>query len=173
MPPSGHFNSFVGKSLGWGIYYDLMQSPMAMYYWDKGEYMPQMATKWEIKEPDQFVVTLRQGAKWSDGAEFTAQDVVDTFTIGRFYKWVVWRYVGNIEATDKYTVTFTMSTPSSVVPRYVLKEKIPFLLPVRRVGCQDGGCAREGPGTDRRRVQDGARRLRKLSSGRHGRLRSV
>lgn len=122
--PAGHFNTFVPKAISLSAYSPLMQMPMAMYYWESGKWLPLMATSWEIKQPDQFVVKLRQGAKWSDGTEFTAQDVLTTFTIGRFYRWAVWNYLSKVEASDKHTVVFTMSIPSSVVPRYVLRENV-------------------------------------------------
>lgn len=124
VPPIGHFNTFVTNNLSLGIYYDLLEAPMGFYYWSTGQYMPIMATLWETKEPNQFVVKLRTGAKWSDGREFTADDVVTTFTIGKFFQWVVWRYIGNVSAPDKYTVIFEMSRPSTVVERYVLRERV-------------------------------------------------
>ncbi|MCX7707179.1 MAG: ABC transporter substrate-binding protein [Anaerolineae bacterium] len=42
--------------------------------------------------------------------------------MGRLFKWTVFKYVDTVKATDDYTVEFHMSTPSTVVERYVLLE---------------------------------------------------
>jgi peptide/nickel transport system substrate-binding protein len=70
---------------------------------------------------DTFQVTLRQGARWSDGNEFTARDVLSTFWILRLMSNTVWRYLDRVEAVDDYTVNFVMSQPATVVQRYVLR----------------------------------------------------
>lgn len=120
VPPKGHFNTFVTDGLVLGLYAELIEQPMAMYKWADNSWMPLLAQKWEI-QGDNFVATLRQGAKWSDGTEVTSEDVVTTFTIGRLLKNVIWNYVDKVEAKDKYTVSFHMSRPSTVVQRYVLR----------------------------------------------------
>ncbi|MEW6231668.1 MAG: ABC transporter substrate-binding protein [Chloroflexota bacterium] len=126
VPPEGHFNSYVTNGIpnGIGIYFDLLCSPLAIYKWADGTWFPQLATKWELVPPDKFIVTLRQGVKWSDGNTFTAKDVVATFNVGRLMKWAMFKYVDTITAKDDYTVEFHMSKPSTVVPRYVLRERI-------------------------------------------------
>jgi peptide/nickel transport system substrate-binding protein len=70
---------------------------------------------------DTFQVTLRQGALWSDGTEFTARDVLTTFWILKLMSNTVWRYLDRVEAVDDYTVNFVMSQPATVVQRYVLR----------------------------------------------------
>ncbi len=97
---------------------------MAFYKWDANEYIPELATKWEIVQPDSFKVTLREGAKWSDGAEFTSKDVLGTFNLMRVQSAVVWNYLESITADDEYNLTFKMKTPSTVVQRYVLRTPI-------------------------------------------------
>ena len=99
--------------------------PGAMYIWAKDQWIPLMYTSWEfVPDKSLFVVHLRKGAKWSDGSDFTAKDVVTTFNVGRLFKWTVFKYVDDVKATDDYTVQFHMSVPSTVVQRYVLKERI-------------------------------------------------
>ena len=95
--------------------------------------MPLLATAWEIQPPDKFVVKLREGVKWQDGKDFTAQDVITTFETGRLMNWVVWRFVSEIEALDEHTLVFKMETPSTVVVRYVLRERIRSRLGLRRL----------------------------------------
>lgn len=126
VPPAGHFNSYVTNGIpnGIGIYFDLTNSPLAIYKWADGTWFPQLATKWEVVMPDKFVVTLRSGVKWADGSDFTATDVLVTFNVGRLMKWTMFSYVDTITAKGTYTVEFHMSKPSSVVPRYVLRERM-------------------------------------------------
>ncbi len=48
---------------------------------NKGDLQPHLATSWELVDPTTMRFHLRQGVKFSDGAPFTADDVV--FTIAR------------------------------------------------------------------------------------------
>ena len=125
LPPKGHYNTFATDAiLAGGFAQDLMEMPLAFYKWDANEYIPSLATEWEIVEPDSFKVTLREGAKWSDGAEFTSKDVLATFNLLRVQSAVVWNYVESITADDDYNLTFKMKKPSTVVQRYVLRTPI-------------------------------------------------
>ncbi len=122
VPPVGHFNRWVTNNLTLGIYDELMEQPLAMYLWATGDWVPLLATEWEIVPPDTMVVKLRQGVKWSDGTDFNADDVLVTHSIARLMNNVAWRYLDRVEKVDDYTVKFIMGRPSSVVPRYVLRE---------------------------------------------------
>jgi len=124
VPPVGHFNHFATNAISIGIYRALFQPPMAMYYWASGDWMPLLATDWEI-DPDAATLTanLRQGVKWSNGDDFTAEDVVVTFNCRRLAKGTVWRFLDRVEAVDDYTVVFYMAEPSTVVERYVIRNE--------------------------------------------------
>ncbi|MGQ9632393.1 MAG: ABC transporter substrate-binding protein [bacterium] len=124
IPPVGHFNTFVPRNISLGIYWDLMEQPLAMYYWSSDKWMPLLATSWELIPPDKFKVNLRRGVKWQDGTEFTANDVYTTFALGYLMNWAVWKYIDTLEFPDNYTVIFHMGKPSTVVPRYILRERI-------------------------------------------------
>ncbi|ACZ41818.1 extracellular solute-binding protein family 5 [Thermobaculum terrenum ATCC BAA-798] len=124
MPPTGHWNTFATNNNSFGIYWDMLEMPLGFYLWDKNQYVPLLAVSWEIIPPDTFQVKLRQGVKWSDGSQFTSKDVVTTFTLLRLQDAVVWNYLGSIDAPDDYTVVFKMKDPSTVVPRYILREHI-------------------------------------------------
>lgn len=125
QPPTGHYNTYATNAiLGGTIYHDLLEMPMAMYKWDTDEYMPLMATRWETVPPDTFKVSLRKGAKWSDGSDFTAKDVITTFTLLHLQDSVVWNYLESVKADGDYSLTFKMKDPSTVVERYVLREHI-------------------------------------------------
>lgn len=70
---------------------------------------------------DIFQIRIRQGAVWDDGQPFTAKDVLATFTLRRLMSDIVWNYIDGVEAIDDYTVNFSMSNPSTVVQRYILR----------------------------------------------------
>jgi peptide/nickel transport system substrate-binding protein len=68
-----------------------------------------LAESYEPEGDNAWIVKLKQGVKWSDGTEFTADDVV--FTINRMKDpetksiWTaVYSYIESAEAVDKYTV---------------------------------------------------------------------
>ncbi|MDQ3252119.1 MAG: ABC transporter substrate-binding protein, partial [Actinomycetota bacterium] len=125
LPPTGHFNTFATNGIfALTLYQDVLEMPMAMYKWAEQKYVPYMATEWGFEPPDVFKVTLREGAKWSDGSEFTSKDVIATFNLLRLQEQLVWNYVESIEPDDEYNLTFTMKDPSTVVERLVLKEPI-------------------------------------------------
>jgi peptide/nickel transport system substrate-binding protein len=125
LPPVGHFNTFATNGImALILYHDVLEMPMAMYRWAEQKYEPYMATEWGFEPPDVFKVTLREGAKWSDGSEFTSKDVVATFNILRLQEQLVWNYLSSVEPDDDYNLTFEMKDPSTVVERLVLRERI-------------------------------------------------
>ncbi|MEA2525155.1 MAG: peptide/nickel transport system substrate-binding protein [Thermomicrobiales bacterium] len=125
IPPQGHFNLMQGVARAIfqppNIYADLIIQPMAMYYWATRDWLPLLATEWGFQDGEIFQVKLRQGAKWSDGAEITAKDVLASFSCARLMKVTLWNYIDQVSAVDDYTVNFHMSVPSTVVERYVLR----------------------------------------------------
>jgi len=126
VPPKGHLNSFVTAGIpnGIGPYQDLLELPGARYYWADGKWLPLIAEKWEMQAPDRFIMNVRKGLTWSDGKPVTAKDVVATFNILRLLKNTTFKYVDTVKAIDDNTVEFHMSTPSTVVERYVLNTAI-------------------------------------------------
>ena len=125
LPPTGHFNTFVTNAIfQLTLYQDVLEMPMAMYRWAEQKYVPYMATEWGFDPPDVFKVTLRKGAKWSDGSEFMAKDVVTTFNILRLQEQLAWNYLASVEPDDEYNLTFKMKNPSTVVERLVLRERV-------------------------------------------------
>jgi len=125
LPPEGHFNTFVTNAFfQLTLYQDVLEMPMAMYRWAEREYVSYMATEWGFEPPDVFKVTLRKGAKWSDGSEFTSKDVVATFNILRLQEQLAWNYLASVEPDDEYNLTFKMKDPSTVIERLVLRERI-------------------------------------------------
>src|SRR5262244_2585600 len=129
VPPTGHFNVVNGVVKGIlndGPYIDLIVPPMAMYYWKEQKWLPLLAKDAGTfdKSANTFTIKLQSGLKWSDGKTLTSKDVVTTFWALRLIRNVVWKYIDKIQAPDDTTVVFHMSTPSTVVQRYVLKAEI-------------------------------------------------
>jgi len=85
---------------------------------DRGEIVPDLAESWEVS-PDGIVYTfrLRQDVTWHDGAPFTADDVIYTFTTiqspdfpGDSTLTGLWSTVV-LEKVDAYTVRFILREP--------------------------------------------------------------
>ncbi len=126
-PPVGHYNTYATNNISLGMYWDLMEQPLAMYLWAEAKWMPLLATKWSLnRNTNTFRVYLRKGVKWQDGKTFTAKDVVTTFYLGYLYNWAVWRYVDKVTPVDDYTVDFHMGNPAApmVIERYILRTEI-------------------------------------------------
>src|SRR5688572_21071100 len=90
-----------------------------------GEYIPALATKWEIS-PDfkEWTFHLRKGVQFDRGyGEFTSRDVVhahsllvrkdSTATLAPF-----WRTVEEVKPIDQYTVVFRFKNPAMPTNRY-------------------------------------------------------
>ena len=50
-----------------------------------------------MRPQNAFEVTLRDGATWSDGKKFSAQDVLTTFALLRAQTAMVWNYLEKVE----------------------------------------------------------------------------
>jgi len=76
-------------------------------------------------DADTFIVKLREGVIWSDDQPFTAQDVVDTLWCLRIMSNVVWTFIDDAYVIDDLTVGVHMTTPATVVERYVIRASNP------------------------------------------------
>jgi peptide/nickel transport system substrate-binding protein len=130
-PPDGHFNTFIqdGSALAFGIYQDLMEMPLAMYYWQAQKWLWLLATDATFQGQN-FVVYLRKGVRWSDGSAFTARDVLDTWMLWRLLGNDLFDYVDTIHAPNDHQVVFHMKIPSTLVERMVLHQMSPGLMSV-------------------------------------------
>ena len=124
LPPSGHFNTYIPHGITLGIYQDLIEMPMAKYYWASGKWMSLLASEWSFQPPDKFSISLIKGAKWSDGSAFTSKDVSATLWCQRLMRNVLWDYIDAVDTPDDTTVTLHMANPSTVVERYMLEMHI-------------------------------------------------
>jgi len=82
---------------------------------NKGELHPALAASWELVDPTTLRLRLRQGVKFSDGVDFTADDVV--FTLNRvldpkiaYAQAARISQVQEVTAVDRYTVDIKTKT---------------------------------------------------------------
>ena len=83
---------------------------------DTGEIVPALAESWEFTGPLTMEFTLRQGVKFHNGADLTADDVVETLNTvitpeyGTRYSISV-DWIDSVEKLDDYKVRINMSKP--------------------------------------------------------------
>ncbi|HFC11250.1 MAG TPA: ABC transporter substrate-binding protein [Anaerolineae bacterium] len=103
-----------------------MQPSLFFYVWHDQSWLPLAGDSWEWTDDTTLTVKLHEGAKWSDGSDFTAQDVIDTFTIRRLLGSSEWKFMDSIDALDEHTVQFHLIEPSTTFPRRVLSRAVPI-----------------------------------------------
>ncbi len=114
----GQFNTYMsGTGTGFGIH-----QLMSAHLWEmdtvKGEQFPEVAADMGTPNEDftEWTVKIREGIKWSDGEDLTADDVVYTFNMIKDNEKIgasaaTNLYVKSVEKVDDYTVKFTMTEP--------------------------------------------------------------
>lgn len=152
--PTEGWNIAAGQTQGWfGINYEfqesLVKSGPIYRRSDAAEPIPNLAKSWEWME-DGYVLMMElvEGAKWSDGDPFDADDVMFTWEdmildpqVNSWTQRSTWQIDGEditLEKVDQYTVKWTFPKPYaisflfnmdfldfSVAPSHVLKAKHP------------------------------------------------
>ncbi len=122
VPPTGHLNMFATDRMDLGIYYYLRFPPFAIYHWSSSDYEGELAQSFGFDADNNYVLTLKDGVKWSDGTPVTSTDVVDTFNIYYLLNDAVWQSISKVEAVDDLTVKFTVTAPSAEVERRILTQ---------------------------------------------------
>lgn len=112
----GQFNTYMmGTTTGMGIH-----QLMSAHLWEmdsvKGEQFPEVAADMGTPNEDytEWTVKIREGIKWSDGEDLTAEDVAFTFNMIKENSAIgassaTNLYIESVEATDDYTVVFKMT----------------------------------------------------------------
>ncbi len=110
---------------------------------DTLELKPELAERWEISgDRKKFRFYLKKGVLWSDGVEFTADDIVYSFKVMKDPKTasaqlkVYYIDVKNVRKIDKYTVEFEYSRPyflalefcggMPIVPKHIFDDGTDF-----------------------------------------------
>jgi len=96
--------------------------------------IPGIATSWKTVDPTTWEFKLRKGAKFTDGSELTAEDVV--FTLDRVPKvpnspgpfTPYTKLITSVEIVDPYTIRFKYATPYPLAPNdmstiYIVSKK--------------------------------------------------
>lgn len=86
-----------------------------------GAFEPALATEWHPKEgdPNVWVFKLREGVKFHDGADFTAEDVVFSFERAKQPNSDMKELIGSItevRAVDDYTIEMVTDGPNPILP---------------------------------------------------------
>ena len=98
---------------------NLIYSPLYIREPETLKLIPWMAEKAPQYDTPSLSYTIKlRAAKWSDGSEFTSEDVAFTgnlirdFKVPRFYS--NWKFIKKIEIVDKYRVRFTLIEPKAI-----------------------------------------------------------
>lgn len=114
---------FATNRLDLGIYLYLRFPNYAIYHWASGEYEGLLADSFGYDQDSNYVLTLKSGISWSDGAPLTSKDVVDTFHILYLLNDQIWKSISGVEAVDDLTVKFTVTAPSLDLQRRILTQR--------------------------------------------------
>ncbi len=117
-----------------------------------GTAVPALATEWAPNDDSTvWTFTLRQGVKFHNGDDFTAEDVKFTYeycstTQSDGVNWIITGYdlVESIETPDDYTVVFNMKAPTPDWLFYAA-QKIVSKSAVEALGGEEGGRIGTGP----------------------------
>jgi peptide/nickel transport system substrate-binding protein len=94
--------------------------PLLEWSWSKKQIVPILAESWSNPDNNTWLFKLKKGIKFHDGSEFTAGDVVHSYT--RIQKDTDSKqassiaHVNAIEAVDPYTVRLRTKSPDAALP---------------------------------------------------------
>jgi len=100
-----NFNPYMANKRVASFY---MYEPLIILDNVTGEESPWLATGYELPDPSTIVFTIRDGVTWSDGEDFTPEDVVFTFEMLKEFPATdtqgIWTFIESVESDDT-TVT--------------------------------------------------------------------
>lgn len=97
------------------------------------DYKPWLAESGEWVADDEYVIKLREGIQWTDGVDFTAEDLVFTYELAKDNEIMyspIWNWMSEAIALDDYTVKFVFSEPRyaewdrELYQRYIIPKHI-------------------------------------------------
>ncbi|WP_256839123.1 ABC transporter substrate-binding protein [Ornithinimicrobium faecis] len=115
-PASLDFTTTDGAAIPQVLLYNVYESLVKVD--QSGEIVPALASAWEVSEDGKtYTFTLEQGVTFSNGEEFTAEDVVSSFEAVQ-NDWTVslksqFDIIESIEATSDTEVVVTLASPSN------------------------------------------------------------
>lgn len=99
----------------------------------QNEYRPWLAESGGWVSDNEYLVKVRKGIKWTDGRDFTAEDVAFTYELAKTAEIPyspIWKWLGSIKLEDKYTLRFIFSEPHydewnrELYQRYIIPKHI-------------------------------------------------
>ncbi len=132
-PPVYHGNPFAPGGVGgawWWVF-----EPLFVYIPGAGDtipsgvfagqdrLIPRLAIGYK-EYANGFLVELRRGVKWHDGAPFTSKDVLCTYKLLYLKGDPIWRYLKGIYALDDYTVIFIWKEPTALAKPLIARDVI-------------------------------------------------
>jgi peptide/nickel transport system substrate-binding protein len=135
--PTEGWNLGAGQTQGWFginiIYEEALLLTGPLFRSKKVEPWPNLAKSWEWSDDGtELTMHLIEGAKWSDGAPFSSDDVMFTWehlildpNVRASSSRTAWQIGGediNLEALDEYTIKFTFPIPFPVQFMFVMDE---------------------------------------------------
>lgn len=124
------YNPFLADWIGSAGHHQLMIEFMSYYSLSyTANYTLWLATSIEsTSDFKNWTITLRQGVKWNDGVDFTANDVAFTYnmlltphTPPLAYESSVQEQIKSVEVVDNYTIKINLKTPN---PRFYASELV-------------------------------------------------
>ena len=120
--------SNTSSALAMGTNWHVVEGLYEMHMTDYSVYAALAADEDPVQISDtEYEVTLREGAKFSDGTDITSEDVVSSFeramAEGNIYVPML-DFIDTVEAKDDTTVTFTLTQPFSLVKERLAIVKI-------------------------------------------------
>lgn len=88
---------------------------------DPGKFEPLLATKWEPVGNDKWRLSLRQGVKFHNGADFNAKTAkwsLDHYLAEALSRTMV-RGISRVDVVDDYTIDIFTTSPNGLIPSYL------------------------------------------------------
>lgn len=119
-----------------------------------GSISPKLATEWENEDENTWLFTLREGVKWQDGSDFTAEDAAYALERALNHPESEMKQyltaVSNVEVINPSTIKINTSTPDPLMPLHLSQVRIVSKAFTEETG--DSGMTGQAMGTGPYRV---------------------